>query len=467
MITNERQLQITRRDIERFQAVLDGDMAEAGVDPLILQAQREAATAQLGELQAQVDAYLRLRSGAIREFRIAGLSDLPRALIDCRIASGMTQRELADRLSLKEQQIQRYETQNYQGASFSRIADIADAVGIELPSELRLAGANTSEAILKRAAIAGIEPDFVRRRIAPAGGARAVAERLGYVYDWDPADLFSTVPLELPAAAGASARFKMPRRRNERAVAAYTAYAHRLAQICAVAMPVVPRDPIPDTAAPMIEIISRRGAIDFQNALETAWDLGVIVLPLADSGQFHGAHWRIDGVNVVVLKQGERSSTKWLIDLLHEVFHAARHPELANNAVVEEEETSEHRRIDPEEQHATWFASLVATSGQAEELFQKVMSETGGVVPRFKSAVTRVATSTGTDVGVLANYVAHRLARQGYNSWWGTAANLQDRSLDPLELARDAFFRRFDFSNLDEHALELLQLALHDEVDNG
>lgn len=467
MITNERQLQIARRDIQRFQAAVDGDMAEAGVDPAILRAQRDAAAAQIAELQSQIDAYLRLRSGKVREFRIASLSDLPAALISCRIASGMTQRELADRLSLKEQQIQRYEVQNYQGASFARVADVADAVGIELPSELRLAGAETSEGVLKRAAVAGVDPEFVRRRIAPIGGARVVAERLGYVYDWNPADLFAKASLDLPAVGGASARFKMPRRRNERTTAAYTVYAHRLAQICAVAMPMKPPEPIPEDAAPMIKLIARRGDVSFATALETAWDLGVIVLPLSDSGQFHGAHWRIDGTNVVVLKQGERSAAKWLIDLLHEMFHAARDPKRLNNAVVEEEETSEHRRTDPEEQHATWFASLVATGGKAEELFQRVMAETNGVAPRFKSAVARVATSTGTDVGVLANYVAHRLSQMGFNGWWGTAANLQDRSIDPLALARDAFFRRFDFSNLDENGLELLQLALHDEVQHG
>jgi transcriptional regulator with XRE-family HTH domain len=195
MITNERQLQIARRDIERFQAALNGDMSEAGIDPIILQAQREAAEFQIRELQAQVDDYIKLRSGKVREFRIASLSELPNALISCRIASGMTQRELADRLSLKEQQIQRYEMQSYQGASFSRIADIADAVGIELPGELRLAGADSPEAILKRAAVAGLDPQFVRRRIAPTGGARSVAERIGYVYDWDPGDIFSPVPL--------------------------------------------------------------------------------------------------------------------------------------------------------------------------------------------------------------------------------------------------------------------------------
>ena len=120
MITNERQLQIARRDIERFQVALAGNMAEAGIDPVILQAQRDAAVAQLRELQVDVDDYLRLRSGDVRTFRIADLSELPRALISCRIASGMTQKDLADRLSLKEQQIQRYEMQYYQGASFAR-----------------------------------------------------------------------------------------------------------------------------------------------------------------------------------------------------------------------------------------------------------------------------------------------------------------------------------------------------------
>jgi transcriptional regulator with XRE-family HTH domain len=466
MITNERQLQIARRDVERFNKALDGDMAEAGIDPAILKAQRDAAETQVRELQAKIDDYLRLRSGDVRTFRIDGLADLPAALISCRIASGMTQKELADRLSLKEQQIQRYETQNYQGASFARIADVADAVGIEVPNELRMAGVNSPEAVLKRASLAGVDPQFVRRRIAPSGGADAVADRLGYVFGWAPEDMFSTVPLELPAVAGATARFKMPRRRNERTVAAYTAYAFRLAQICAAAMPVRPFEPIPDTARDMIAIVQRRGEVDFSTVLETAWDLGIIVLPLADGGQFHGAHWRIDGTNVVVLKQGERSTARWLSDLLHEIFHAARFPELANHMVIEEEETSDHRREDPEEKQATWFAALVATNGRAEELFKQVHIETNGDLRLFKSAVGRIATQTGIDAGVIANYVAHRLSLQDI-SWWGAAANLQDRTLDPLMVARDTFFRRFDFSNIDKYGLELLQLALHDEAQDG
>jgi transcriptional regulator with XRE-family HTH domain len=466
MITNERQLQVARAEIERFEAALNGGLAEADIEPTILKAQRDALEAQLGELRGDVAAYLKLRKGDVRTFKLDSLANLPEVLISARIASGMTQRELAERLSLKEQQIQRYETQNYAGASFARIVDIADAIGVGVPQHLVLAEAGSKDAVLKRAAVAGIDPQFVRRRIAPSSDPHDVAARLAYVFDWSPGALLSASPLELPATGGATARFKMPKGRSARAVAAYSAYAYRLAQICARAMPVHPPWPIPIDARPMIDLIRRRGTVNFPNALESAWDLGVIVLPLADAGQFHGACWRIAGTNVVVLKQNDRSSARWLIDLLHEVFHAGRFSELSDFEVVEEPETSDARRKDREEQQATWFASLVATDGRAEELFKAAVDETHSDLRRLKATVARVAKTAGVDASVLANYAAYRLSMQG-EDWWGTAANLQDRSLDPLEVAREAFFQRFDFSGLDQIGLEVLTLALHDEVENG
>jgi transcriptional regulator with XRE-family HTH domain len=466
MITNEKQLQVAKLAIDRFQSALDSEVAESGIDPAILKAQREALQSQLGELHRDVAAYLELKKGGIRTFKLNSLADLPSTLIRARIASGMTQRELAERLSLKEQQIQRYETQNYEGASFARIADIADAIGVDIPREFALAETGSTDAMLKRVAVAGVDAQFVRRRIAPTGDSRAVADRLAFVFDWSPSVMSSASPLELPGTGGTTARFKMPKGRNARAAAAYTAYVYRLAEICVRAMPVRPPTPIPIEARPMINLVRTRGPVNFANVLETAWDLGVIVLPLGDSGQFHGACWRIDGTNVVVLKQGDRSTARWLVDLLHELFHAGRHPERANFEVVEEPETSDARREDREEQQATWFASLVGTDCRAEELFKAATARTNGDLRWLKNAVARVATDSGVDAGVLANYAAYRLSMQGEN-WWGAAANLQDRSADPLEIARNTFFRRFDFSNLDETGLELLTLALHDEVQDG
>ncbi len=48
---------------------------------------------------------------------LLSLADLPKALIRARIAAGLSQKEFADRLGMKEQQIQSYEANDYQHAS--------------------------------------------------------------------------------------------------------------------------------------------------------------------------------------------------------------------------------------------------------------------------------------------------------------------------------------------------------------
>ena len=59
-------------------------------------------------------------------------------MIATRIASGLSQRELAERMGLKQQQIQRYEVDKYAGASLSRIARVSKALDIELKNEIRV-----------------------------------------------------------------------------------------------------------------------------------------------------------------------------------------------------------------------------------------------------------------------------------------------------------------------------------------
>jgi hypothetical protein len=59
--------------------------------------------------------YEQLRAGEIKARSLRSLTDLPRALIEARIAGHVTQKGLADRLELAEQQIQRWEATNYSG----------------------------------------------------------------------------------------------------------------------------------------------------------------------------------------------------------------------------------------------------------------------------------------------------------------------------------------------------------------
>ena len=73
--------------------------------------------------------------GTVRWFTVEELrvvADLPELLIKARIARGLTQKELADRVGLKEQQIQRYGATDYDAAKWSRIREVADVLSMEL-----------------------------------------------------------------------------------------------------------------------------------------------------------------------------------------------------------------------------------------------------------------------------------------------------------------------------------------------
>lgn len=476
MITNERQLQITRAKIDRFAAALAAveteSIADSELDPLLQDAQRDAIASDLAAMRREVEDYEQLKTGAVTKFDFTSLAALPELLIKARIAAGLTQKDLALRLHLKEQQVQRYEMARYEGAGFSRIAEIFEAIGLKLDSRATLLSEGSLETLLSRLALLGVTEAFIRRRLAPSLGASQQAtsvllDRVKAIFGWEPALLAAASPPPLEVGA-ALARFKMPRGREERGATAYTAYAYHLAAICARAMTGAPRRPIPTGWKEFrTSFLTRYDELDLASTLSFAWDLGVVILPLRDPGAFHGACWRLGGVNVVVLKQMTPYPARWLFDLIHELFHCGQDPELEQFAWIEASELSEDRRVSREEQHAMWFSGQVGLDGRAEELAALAMKRANnGYLPKLKQSVVEVASQEGVSRGYLANYLAYRLSLQGEN-WWGTASNLQEKDCDPYAVARDIFFERFDFSALDPDSVELLGLALDNEDGDG
>jgi transcriptional regulator with XRE-family HTH domain len=57
-----------------------------------------------------------------------------RTLVALRIALGLTQRELAERLDVNESQVSRDERNEYQGITVDRASRILDALGVTLKS---------------------------------------------------------------------------------------------------------------------------------------------------------------------------------------------------------------------------------------------------------------------------------------------------------------------------------------------
>jgi DNA-binding XRE family transcriptional regulator len=88
------------------------------------------------QLKEEVESYERLKRGDFGEIR--NLHGLGRLLVGLRIASGVTQRELAEKLGVHESQVSRDERNEYHGVTVERASRILDALGVEIRSEVRL-----------------------------------------------------------------------------------------------------------------------------------------------------------------------------------------------------------------------------------------------------------------------------------------------------------------------------------------
>ena len=80
------------------------------------------------DLRDEIREYDELRTGKRRPPDIMPFADLPKVLIQTRLARRLTQKDLADRLDLSEQQIQRYEATDFATASFAIITDLIHAL---------------------------------------------------------------------------------------------------------------------------------------------------------------------------------------------------------------------------------------------------------------------------------------------------------------------------------------------------
>ncbi|MCC6175751.1 MAG: helix-turn-helix transcriptional regulator [Chloroflexi bacterium] len=482
MIKNDREYRITKAQANRFRNEM-ARLSASGVvdeelDPLLLQMQIDAVQSQLADLDAEVEEYDALRSGNQVVPDLASFTELPRVLIKRRIAAGLSQRDLADRLGLKEQQVQRYEATEYASASFSRLEEVIGALDAGDSGGVVPGSSTASVATLfKHLKVLGYERGFVMSRLIPrdirarlelgrtargdAELAVEAAEAAGRVLRLSPEQLLgaSAPKLDtLPSLAGV--RFKASSVANERRLTAYTVYAHYLALLLLDATPELSPKPVPTDPAQIVnEIRAAYRSVNLESIIRYMWDLGIAVLPLQDAGAFHGACWRTGGRNVVVLKQKTSSKARWAFDASHELRHAGEEPGLPERSLVEGDESDVARWKTPEEQEASGFAGNVVLEGRAATLAREAASAAGRDIRRLKSVVPQVARNAGVQVDALANYMAFRLALDGAN-WWPTAAGLQATGEEPHRIVRDILFERVDMSRLSEPDRQLLSQAL-------
>ena len=329
MIKNERQYRITKAQAQVFaKAIRELTESPQPIQTVVGFAtiQKTALRSQLDDLDYSIHEYEALRDGKVTSFEAENLAELPTILIKARIARGLTQKDLAERLRVKEQQIQRWEANDYSGVAIETLVKTMEALQIVSREKIYVPsiGLTTAE-FVKNLCTVGISEALLFGRLLPAnlslafrrgnaetpkiqelfGAAACVARVFGLKVE---SLLASTAPT-LALNSLAATRFKLPTRSSKKAVNAYTFYAHYLATLIEGCLPARTTREFPDTWHEVYRNITECGAFDLRATLKYFRECGVIVFPLRDSGVFHGAVWKIREHFVIALKQVTRASS--------------------------------------------------------------------------------------------------------------------------------------------------------------
>lgn len=475
MIKNQKQYHNTVQQVANFEKALAAwapDKCPDGVQPAMYALQKEALAGQLDTLRNELREFDALKNGEIQTISLASLEELPQGLIKARIARGFTQKQLAERLEVKQQQIQRWEFEDYENVSFSNMVEIAHALGVGISESIRLPS-NPRPAIVALKEL-GISKSFLQTRLVPtrikclnnisndADLLTAAASRLERIFGCVVSVDGSVANDERFAQKVASARYKIPSDAIENKVAAYSVYASHLAEIVAKSVSTLPGLSISRDWRALREALCGDQPPTFETLLKGAWRHGVAVVPLSDPIRFHGFCTRIGGRNVAVLKQSARYESRWAFDLVHELYHAGETPEQSAMSVSSGKATDPDRRASDDEVAANELAGNVLLNGRAQELFETIFQSARKDIGRMKAATISVAASANVDIGCLANYVAYRLRTDHNREWWGVATNLQPESADPFEIARTVCLQHLDLSAAPDDDRDLIQQALND-----
>lgn len=139
MIKTAKEYEETQKRLAEADAVSEAQRAaleQSGLSPKHIAIAMSPLQAMRDQLQGELDWFEQARRGAIRP--IPSLSNIGLSLIALRIARGLTQRQLAERLGVNEAQVSKDERNEYHGVSVERAQRVLDALDGEVTVSVRL-----------------------------------------------------------------------------------------------------------------------------------------------------------------------------------------------------------------------------------------------------------------------------------------------------------------------------------------
>lgn len=139
IISSDRQAREVANTLSRIDEALSSDQVfrsiADGLPPEVVEGIGEALQAHRGELAEALDAYRAAKHGKFDALVKMASGDPGALLIIARIANGLSQKDLARKLGLREQAIQRYEAERYRSINLSNFQKIAGVLGVRLVPE--------------------------------------------------------------------------------------------------------------------------------------------------------------------------------------------------------------------------------------------------------------------------------------------------------------------------------------------
>ncbi len=137
MIKNEKQYKMAKVKLDKWlqtqRQLQEG--SSAGQPNWIIEEQAFGIEQQIKQLQTEIAEYELIESGQQDLPDPTMVFDLPFLLIRWRIACRLTQRDLGTRLGMHENQIQKYERENYGCASLETISRVAEVLNQALKEQ--------------------------------------------------------------------------------------------------------------------------------------------------------------------------------------------------------------------------------------------------------------------------------------------------------------------------------------------
>jgi len=148
MIKNSKQAATAKINLRKLQEdrqkFIDN---QTDLNDLVLKLTIDSFDGLIEDLTEEIYNYEQLTSQAFNCLKNKSFEDLAEIFISSRLAQGISQKELANAIGIQEQQIQRYEQTDYEGASLPRLQEVADALNISL--------------IFENISILGKQPNFL------------------------------------------------------------------------------------------------------------------------------------------------------------------------------------------------------------------------------------------------------------------------------------------------------------------